>query len=244
MYIDRDAKIILIYSSIMGIIWFVILYFIIVSYQKNNPNENFNLIQIIIFGILSILVLILTGNFLSLKKEISTQNKYLETQLRPTDFKEKYVKVPYNKSGLYSLIIASSLGIVAFLYIYSSLVLQTQEYYNQNIGLFSTMVFIFVTIFIIILLVSFFILLKRIKTPLHYTFKECPRCKSIDIHKVEYSWWGGLIGPYLVHQVRCKNCGKTYNGFTGTNVSSSKIFIYVIMMITISSMLLVLKFII
>jgi len=60
--------------------------------------------------------------------------------------------------------------------------------------------------------------MKRIRVPLYYKFKVCPRCCSNDIHKVEYFWLGGLILPTLVHQIRCKKCGKTYNGVTGTNI--------------------------
>ena len=102
---------------------------------------------------------------------------------------------------------------------YSAFVLSPQEQTNQNLGILSTMLLVFVIIFIIILLATFYMLIKRIHTPLYYDMKACPRCKSSDIHKVEYSWWGGLIGPGLVHQVRCKKCGMTYDGVTGTNVT-------------------------
>ncbi len=49
--------------------------------------------------------------------------------------------------------------------------------------------------------------------------KPCPRCGSREIHKVEYSRWGGIVDPVLVHQVRCKKCGKTYDGAAVTNIT-------------------------
>lgn len=241
MYIERDAKIILIYYSIIGIVWFTAFYTLVVFNQQANPNDNFNTIQIMIFGILAILAGILIGSFYSLKKEISSQQKYLEARQKTTT-DEQYAKIPYNKSGLYSLIIASVLGIVAFLYLYSSFVLQPQTLQNQNLGTVSMMIFAFVIIFIVILLASFFILMKRIHTPLYYNFKVCPRCGSNDIHKVEYSWWGGIIGSALVHQVRCKKCGKTYDGVTGTNITK-RMSIYVFVMIIIFTLLVLLRYI-
>ena len=242
MYIERDAKIILIYGSIVGIIWFVVFYIMIAMSQGTNPTDTFNTIHIMIFGILAILTSILIGSFYSLKKEISSQQKYLETYQKQANIEEKYVQVPYNKSGLYSILIASVLGIIAFLYLYTVLVLQPHEYSNKNLGTFTTMVFVFLAIFIIILFASFFILMKRIRTPLYHNFKACPRCNSSDIHKVKYSWWGGLIGPALVHQVRCKKCGKTYDGVTGTDVTK-RMSIYIVIMIIIFTLLVLSQYI-
>lgn len=241
MYIERDAKIILIYGSIFGIVWFTVFYTLMVFNQQTNPTDTFSTIQIMIFGILAILTGILIGSFYSLKKEIAAQQKYLEARQKTTT-DEQYVRIPYNKSGLYSIIIASVLGIVAFLYLYSSFVLQPQTLQNQNLGTVSTMIFAFMIIFIAILLASFFTLMKRIRTPLYYNFKVCPRCSSNDIHKVEYSWWGGIIGSALVHQVRCKKCGKTYDGVTGTNIAK-RMSIYVFVIIIIFTLLVLLRYI-
>jgi hypothetical protein len=49
-------------------------------------------------------------------------------------------------------------------------------------------------------------------------YKPCPKCGSFgvdDIRKVNYTWWGGFLGPLLFHRVKCKRCGTTYNGKTG-----------------------------
>jgi len=243
MYIERDAKIILIYGSIKGIIWFAALFIFMAMIQSAHPNDNFNIIQIMTFGIISALALILIGSSYSLKKEISTQQKYIKEHGKAKNISEEYVKIPYNKSGLYSLIIGSLIGVIVFLYLYGIFIIQpAQEYKNQNIGVVSMMIFVFLVIFIIILVVSFFSLTKKIRTPLYYNFKACPRCSSNDINKVEYSWWGGLIGPVLVHQVRCKKCGMTYDGATGTNITK-RVGRYIAIVIIIITILQLLRFI-
>jgi len=220
MYIERDAKILLIFKSIIGLPFFVAFYIALILNRQAITNENFDILQIMLFGIISILTAIIFVSIFSLKREISRQQEYLKNLSQESALETKeYVKIPYNKSGLYSLIVASLLGVIAFLYLYSVFILSPQEYINQNLGTVSTMAIAFVIIFIVILLTTFYVLMKRINMPLYYNMKACPRCKSSDVHKVEYSWWGGLIGPGLVHQVRCKKCGLTYDGVTGTNIT-------------------------
>lgn len=123
MYIERDAKILLIYYSIIGLISFVAIYLAILSYHQSNPNDNFAYIQIMIFSIIAILTIILAVSSYSLKKEISNQQQYLQ-DLQQTTGKELTVKIPYNKGGLYSIIIVSVLGIIGSLCLYNVLVLQ------------------------------------------------------------------------------------------------------------------------
>lgn len=243
MYIERDAKIILMYRSIIGIVFFVAFYIALVMKQQTNPNDNFYMLQLMIFGIIFILAAVLFGSIISLKLEISRQQEYLKNLPQKSILEtEKYVKVPYNKSGLYSLIVASFLGIIAFLYLYSAFILSSQESSNQNLGMVSTMVLVSVIIFIIVLLATFYVLIKRIHTPLYYDMKACPRCKSSDVHKVEYSWWGGLIGPGLVHQLRCKKCGMTYDGVSGTNITK-RVSAYITVGLVISFIIVILRII-
>lgn len=55
---------------------------------------------------------------------------------------------------------------------------------------------------------------KRIASnPDHY--KPCYHCGKIDYTKIKSAWWGGLLGPQLLHHVQCKHCETTYNGNTG-----------------------------
>ena len=158
MYIERDAKIILIYGSIFGIVWFTVFNFFLIFNQQSNPIDNFFMVQIMIFGVLGILTVILIATFYSLKKEISEQKKHLEEYQKTMTNGDQYVKIPYNKSGLYSIIIASVLGIIAFLYLYGVFILQPLENYDTRVlGTLSTMILAFLIIFIIILIVSFYI---------------------------------------------------------------------------------------
>ncbi len=43
----------------------------------------------------------------------------------------------------------------------------------------------------------------------------CPSCRRYAATPVTFTWWGGLIGPKLLHHVRCGGCGTEYNGRTG-----------------------------
>jgi len=236
MYIERDAKIVLIYGSVIGIIWFVSFYILLILNQATIPTKNFNAVQLMMLGIITILTVILIVSAYSLKKEISSQEEYLKTRQKTIPTEEKYVQIPYNKAGLYSIIVSSAIGIIVFLLLYNSLIIQPQELNNMNLETLSSMILISIILLSIVLLITFFILMRRIRTPLYYNFKACPQCGSDDIQKVEYSWWGGLIGPALVHQVRCKKCGKTYGGVTGTNITN-KIEIFFVIMIVVLTVL-------
>jgi hypothetical protein len=242
MYVERDAKIVLIYGSVIGIIWFVSFYILLSLNQAIIPTKNLNIVQLMMLGIITILAVILTVSVYSLKKEISSQEECLKNREKTVHTNEKYVQIPYNKAGLYSIIVSSAIGIIVFLLLYNYFILQPQELSNMNLEMLSSMILIFIIILSIVLLITFFILMRRIRMPLYYSFKACPQCGSDDIHKVEYSWWGGLIGPYLVHQVRCKKCGKTYDGVTGTNITT-KIGIFFAIMIAVLTILELLTFI-
>ena len=43
----------------------------------------------------------------------------------------------------------------------------------------------------------------------------CPRCQSPYINKATFTWWGGVVGPLIIPEVKCATCGHTYNGKTG-----------------------------
>lgn len=42
----------------------------------------------------------------------------------------------------------------------------------------------------------------------------CPKCGSGLISPVKYTWWGGLLGPKLLHHTKCENCGYRFNSKT------------------------------
>lgn len=55
----------------------------------------------------------------------------------------------------------------------------------------------------------------------------CPKCKATNPEKVNYTWWGGFLGPKLLCHVRCTQCKTVYNGRIG-NSNYSKVIIYII----------------
>lgn len=46
-------------------------------------------------------------------------------------------------------------------------------------------------------------------------YAACPQCGQSSAEKVNFTWWGGILGPKILKHVKCKACGKAYNGKTG-----------------------------
>lgn len=65
------------------------------------------------------------------------------------------------------------------------------------------------------------------------THAPCPRCARPDPKEVNFTWWGGLIGPRLFKHVKCNGCGMTYNGKTGQS-NTTNIVIYSVVLGVIS----------
>lgn len=63
-------------------------------------------------------------------------------------------------------------------------------------------------------------------TPLAYANRAaCPHCGSQDWAPVSFTWWGGVLGPKLMHHVKCARCRKTFNSKTGKS-NTTAIWIY------------------
>jgi transcription elongation factor Elf1 len=45
--------------------------------------------------------------------------------------------------------------------------------------------------------------------------KSCPRCGNQKAEKVNFTWWGGVLGATMLSQVKCTKCGLEYNSKTG-----------------------------
>lgn len=58
-------------------------------------------------------------------------------------------------------------------------------------------------------------------------FAPCPACQSRTAQRLNFSWWGGALGPRLLTHVKCGGCGVTYNGKTGRS-NNTAIAIYVV----------------
>jgi ribosomal protein L37E len=53
----------------------------------------------------------------------------------------------------------------------------------------------------------------------------CPRCGGTSAKAIRFTWWGGVLGPKLLHHVKCEACGTAFNGKTG-NSNGAGIAIY------------------
>lgn len=53
------------------------------------------------------------------------------------------------------------------------------------------------------------------RIPLALWARPCPRCHSDQVVRVHHTWWGGFLGTWLTHHVRCTACGCRFNGRTG-----------------------------
>ncbi len=59
-------------------------------------------------------------------------------------------------------------------------------------------------------------------------FAPCPSCGCTHAENIKWTIWGGLIGPKMLHHVRCHRCGTAYNGKTGKdNTAAITVFLVV-----------------
>lgn len=56
-------------------------------------------------------------------------------------------------------------------------------------------------------------------------YVACPQCRRPDPVKLNFTWWGGMLGPRMFHHVKCRLCGYQYNGKTGES-NTTNIVIY------------------
>jgi phage FluMu protein Com len=57
---------------------------------------------------------------------------------------------------------------------------------------------------------------KRRKRRRQGEWADCPNCEARgDASRVGFTWWGGVLGPWMFSHVRCNDCGTCYNGRTG-----------------------------
>jgi hypothetical protein len=57
---------------------------------------------------------------------------------------------------------------------------------------------------------------RRGKGPRTGPYEPCPNCgEGGDAHRVNWTLWGGFVGPWVLCHVRCNTCDTTYNGRTG-----------------------------
>jgi ribosomal protein S27E len=78
---------------------------------------------------------------------------------------------------------------------------------------------------------------KRRKTA-RGDWADCPNCGCSDAIRVHWTWWGGIIGPLFINQVRCQDCGTNYNGVHG-DYNTTRILIYVLVGLGLSLIIIV-----
>ena len=44
---------------------------------------------------------------------------------------------------------------------------------------------------------------------------RCPKCGSPDSQRVRFTWWAGLLGPWLLRYLRCERCGCKFSARFG-----------------------------
>ena len=64
----------------------------------------------------------------------------------------------------------------------------------------------------------------------------CPKCGSKMVTKVKYTWWGGVLGPRMLHHTKCQACSYTYNSKTGKS-NTQGIIIYSIIILAVAFLL-------
>lgn len=61
----------------------------------------------------------------------------------------------------------------------------------------------------------------------------CPKCGSGLVTPVKYTWWGGLIGPKLLHHTKCESCKYRYNSKTRKSNTTGIVLYSVILFILV-----------
>lgn len=59
-------------------------------------------------------------------------------------------------------------------------------------------------------------------------FAPCPQCSRTTATPVKFTWWGGALGPRMLHHVKCDSCGTMYNGKTGKSNSQGIMMYFVV----------------
>lgn len=68
---------------------------------------------------------------------------------------------------------------------------------------------------------------------------SCPNCGSPFIEPVKYTWWGGMLGPKLLHHTRCNECKFRFNSKTRkSNTTSIAIYFTISFVIAVAIVIL------
>ena len=70
----------------------------------------------------------------------------------------------------------------------------------------------------------------------------CPSCRSDQVERPGFTWWGGALGPRMLSHVKCLACGTTYNGKTGRSNDTAIAIYVVVTTLLVLALIWVLKF--
>lgn len=73
------------------------------------------------------------------------------------------------------------------------------------------------------------------------SYVACPKCGAADPKTLNFTWWGGVLGPKLFSHVKCLNCGYKYNGKSGKD-NTARIAIYFVVVGVIAFVLMFVAF--
>ena len=65
----------------------------------------------------------------------------------------------------------------------------------------------------------------------------CPHCGCPDATRIHWTFWGSWLGPMIINQVRCNECGTNYNGVHG-DYNGGRIAIFVVLRIVLTLVIL------
>jgi len=62
-------------------------------------------------------------------------------------------------------------------------------------------------------------------------YAPCPKCEGANAKALNFTWWGGALGPKLMAHVKCLDCGYKYNGKSGKDNATNIIIYFVVVSI-------------
>ena len=69
----------------------------------------------------------------------------------------------------------------------------------------------------------------------------CPKCGSQNVSAVKYTWWGGVVGPKLLHHTKCADCKYVYNSKTRESNTRAIVIYSVVIFIVVFGITFMLK---
>jgi len=217
MPFDKDMKITLVIYSLQSIAILLAVLFSFTFMATQQTGGDLTVVYFLIGGIIVALVIIVVVSLVFLRRDAAREAEHRRKATASLAI-ERIVRIPYNKDGLYLLIIVSLFCITVVVSILYQRMVVPQLYGVPSSTMENVMFLGILAFFIIILIGAIYLLYRRIRYPTTTTVMTCPRCGSGEVIEVVYSWWGGVFAS-VAHEVRCNKCGQAYNGATGESIT-------------------------